>query len=173
MESKDLPFRITYPALPDGSRPGGLFEIESDHSSIVHGCIEMMSELNLDWISASSDEWERTLYPGTLWLTHSGLLISRERSSFRRGMTESELLDDCSLMERTSFGWGFIGCDVTMDGMAHRYISYQLKPLIHKYFEHCEYFEYHLFSKEPKIPDWLNAEYLEDVPAIAVLGKRN
>ena len=88
-ESKYL---INYRAYAIGKKPAGSFELEKDRATIIHGCIQMMDIIKLPWIEASSHEWSRTFYPGTLWLTGSGFLISRQHSEFRPGMTEEKLV---------------------------------------------------------------------------------
>ncbi len=163
-------FEIVYPASNDGDVRECTFTQEQDRMTIVHGCIRMMDELDLPWIHPSTNGWSRALKRGALWLTRSGLLISSHRSTFREGLTETDFLSEGKALQKTSFGWGFMGADEALDGMTFRYISYQLRPLLHKYFQQSETLEYHLYNEIPDIPDWLDAECFDEAEALVVYG---
>ena len=128
----------------------------------------MVEEFDLPWVTIINGEWSRTTYPNSLWLTNSGLFISKQLSVFQEGKSEKQLLIDEPLLRKTFFGWGLYNSDYAMDGMAHKHITWHLKPTLSRYFKHQEIFEYHLFAKTPETPNWLHTEYFKTEKAIAV-----
>ncbi len=165
-------FQVCHPALSEADPSFVEFAAESTYPRAIKACIALNEEFDLPWVQISHGGWSRTIYRDALWLTHSGILISKRHSIFREGRHESQLLIDEPLLKKTPFGWGFYGCDSAMDGMAFKYIGWHLNPMLYKYFEWRRSFEYHLFDRPPDIPDWLDAEYFESEQAIAVYGEK-
>ena len=170
--TKQYCFQICHPPLPEMDQSLVEFTAESTYPGAIKAGIAMIKEFELPWVRLSHGDWSRTIDRDALWLINSGKLISRRHSNFRAGKHESQLLIDGPLLTKTSFGWGFYGGDSAMDSMAFKYIGWNLNPSLHKYFEQCGSFEYHLFAKSPDVPDWLDAEYFESEQAIAVYGEK-
>jgi len=162
---------ITHSLIADGFRQTESFEQDVDRTNALYGCWRMLREFGFDWVEASEGDWRQRVTPETLWLTNSGLLINRRLSRFRPGMTEEDLLADETQLQKLLFGWGYVGADEALDGMAHRYMSWHIAPRLGRHFEHCEKFTYHLFAKPPELPSWLDAEYLPEAKAIIVYGE--
>ena len=97
--------------------------------------------------------------PEFLIARHSGLVIRKRTAVFREGMESAALLAERARLRETSWCWHFTNQDVAMDGMAHRFMSWTLSPLLHRYFAHREQFSFHLFDKIPALPYWVDGEY--------------
>ena len=167
-DSKKYLFQVCHPPLSNTDHSLEVFTSETFYPRAIKACISMIKEFDLPWVTIINGEWSRTIYPSSLWLTNSGILISKQLSVFLEGKSEEQLLIDEPLLRKTFFGWGLYDSDNVMDGMAYKHITWHLKPILSKSFKIWETFEYHLFASSPEIPNWLNAEFFKTEKAIAV-----
>lgn len=163
-------FQVIHPSKPGVNIPLEHFTCVSTYPKAVKACIALIAEFNLPWVKISHGDWSRTIDIHVLWITNSGMFISSQHSVLRDDISLQQLLVDEPLLNKTSSGWGLYNCDHTLDGMTHRYIDWHLNPVINKYFKKCVSFEFHLFSRAPEIPDWLNAEYFPAEKSLVVYG---
>ncbi len=167
-DSKQYMFEVCHPSLPDSEELLEIFNSVTTYPKAVKACIAMIKEFELPWATLLYDGWSQTIYPNSLWLTNSGLLIPKQLSVFQEGKSEEQLLIDEPLLKKTFFGWGLYNSDNAMDGMSHKYITWHLKPILSKTFKIWDTFEYHIFAKSPEIPNWLNGVFFKTEKAIAV-----
>ena len=119
---------------------------------------------------ATVHDFPRWRHKDVLLARHSGLILRRAHARFRPGCSEAEFLAVATVVTPASWGWHFTNLDHSFDGMAHRYMSLSLRPAIHRHFWSVDCFVFHLFDRVPKIHAWLDAEYVEELDALAIYG---
>lgn len=101
----------------------------------------------------------------------SGLLIRRQGAVFRPNYNTGQFLSEASGVKQLPWCWHFTNWDRHLE-TAHGWIQGPLKSLIRGAFLHVTVFEFHLWRTQPPIPDWLDAEYLPDLHALALYGDK-
>lgn len=164
-------FTIRYPE-PD---EGGLIKTqtgEASYSAVVPGAIRWVRDHGIAWLEVRHGDWRRVFRPGMLWAEGSGILLRRRGARLKPGFTLEAFFAEAPGFENTPWCWHFTPGLGAMDGLAHKYLGWGLKPRIARYFDQVETFSFYGQALNPKIPDWLDAEYFPEAKAIALYGDK-
>lgn len=146
-------------------------DFETDQRLVViQGSIDLLNETGAEYVDLRSTEWNRRILPECFLSRGSGFIIAKEGLVLTPTGSVSGFLRETAGFKDTSWGLVFAGHDHEIDFMAHKYLTWRVRPAIARHFAASRRFEWHVHATVPEIPPWLDAEYFADEKVIAVYG---
>ena len=108
--------------------------------------------------------------PDPITVYGSGYIIRGDSIVLQDGVSMREFADAFPFFKATEWGLLCVNIERACDGMASRFITYQIKARIEKYLKEWDAFSFTTFDDEPWFPSWLDGEYDPDRRCYYIYG---